>query len=289
MAVAEVTLPNGYWYEGSCLRLARVKAMDERAAMLGELFAPAALPVERVSTILAHCITHLGGRPCESLEQVRELTLGDREALLLHIQRLTFGDDMACTLPCPSCSKVMDFHLQAHQLILHAPEPRQQYREESFLLDATHWHVRFRLPRGADVETALHECGGTTEAAAIALLRRCIDWVRHDGTQNGEENISIASWPQQLAARISERMAELDPQAETMLQMECPACGHGFSALFDAADYLVRQLAARERQLFCDVHTLALAYHWSESEILNMPSRKRKLYLELLDGGASGG
>lgn len=289
MAAAEVTLPNGYWYEGSCLRRARVKPMDERAATLDELFAPAALPVERLSTILARCITHLGDRACESLEQVRELTLGDREALLLHIQRLTFGDDMACTLPCPSCSKVMDFQIQAHRLILHAPEPRQQYLEESFLLDATRWHVRFRLPRASDVETALHQCCRNTEAAAIAVLRRCIDWVRHDGAQNGEENISIANWPAQLSAQISERMAELDPQAETMLQMECPSCGHGFKAPFDAADYFVRELAARERQLFCDVHTLALAYHWSESEILNMAPRKRKLYLELLDGGARGG
>lgn len=289
MAVAEVTLPNGYWYEGSCLRHARVKAMDERAATLDELFAPAALPVERVSTILARCITHLEGRACEGLEQLRELTLGDREALLLHIHRLTFGDDMACTLPCPSCSKVMDFQLQSHRLILHVPEPQQEYFEESFLLDATRLQVRFRLPRGSDIETALHQCSRTTEDAAIALLRRCIDWVRQDGAQNGEENISMAHCPAQLSARISERMAELDPQAETMLQMECPSCGHGFKAPFDAADYLVRELAARERQLFCDVHTLALAYHWSESEILNMTPRKRKLYLELLDGGASGG
>ena len=287
-ASAEVTLPNGYWHEGSCLRQARVQAMGEREATLDEIFAASPLPIERVSAILACCMTHLGGRACDSAEQVRELTLGDREALLLHIQRLTFGDNMACTLPCPSCSKVMDFQLQAHRLILDGAEQPREYHEERFLVNEIQWRVRFRVPRGSDVEAAIQGPHHTIEDAASALLGRCIDWVRKDDEQSGKDNVLPAQWPPELATRISERMAELDPQAEIALQMECPSCGHEFSSLFDAADYFFRQLSARERQLFCHVHTLALAYHWSETEILNMTPRKRKLYLELLDGGSSG-
>ena len=43
--------------------------------------------------------------------------------------------------------------------------------------------------------------------------------------------------------------------------------------------YMVSELKARERQLYQDVHQLALAYHWSESEILHMSSRKRNCIL----------
>ena len=44
-----------------------------------------------------------------------------------------------------------------------------------------------------------------------------------------------------LADSVAELMAELDPQAEIVLDLCCPACGGAFTAPFDAADYLFRE------------------------------------------------
>jgi hypothetical protein len=46
---------------------------------------------------------------------------------------------------------------------------------------------------------------------------------------------------------------------------------------------LVR-LRAVQRKLVDAVHRLALAYHWTETEILALPSWRRERYLALIDG-----
>ena len=80
-------------------------------------------------------------------------------------------------------------------------------------------------------------------------------------------------------------MAELDPQAEILLDLVCPACDAAFRTLLDIGDYFYRELQGRAGYLYQDVHLLALHYHWSEREILALSRRKRRLYLDLI--GAS--
>lgn len=289
-AEADVTLPNGTWQQGVCERQARVRAISEGDVAM-EGLEEGRLPIERVSALLARCVIHLGGRSGEGAEQLRNLPMGDREALLLHIRRLTFGDRIPCTLHCPSCTALMDFELQAQELVLRPEQHPAQYHEESFPSGETIWRARFRVPCGADLETAIHiardGAHSRTSEAALAVLNRCVEWVRRENAP-GNENVPAAQWPPELAEQIAARMSALDPQAEIVLQLRCPTCGHEFSSLFDVGDHFLRELAAAERQLYYDVHRLALAYHWSETEILNMTPRKRKLYLELLEGVSGG-
>ena len=37
------------------------------------------------------------------------------------------------------------------------------------------------------------------------------------------------------------------------------------------------------RQLYGEVHTLAIWYHWSESAILTLPRERRRMYLRFID------
>jgi len=77
-------------------------------------------------------------------------------------------------------------------------------------------------------------------------------------------------------------MAELDPQAELLLNLSCPVCGHAFSTVFDTATFLFQELARRAGNLYREVHLLAFHYHWSEAEIMGMTAAKRHRYLDLL-------
>ena len=76
-------------------------------------------------------------------------------------------------------------------------------------------------------------------------------------------------------------MVDRDPQAEIELDMRCPACERSFTALFDAATFVTRELEDRAAHVLREVHALALTYHWSEAEILRMPAQRRARYLEL--------
>ena len=279
-AEVEVTLPNGLWQEGICIRRARVRPVPESDTATADDPTTPVVPLRRVSDLLARCVTCSEVRQHET-DWPRELPLGDREALLLEIRRLTFGDRIPCTLKCPACSEFMDFDLQAHQLLQHAPEIPAQFREELFSARGTRWWVRFRIPRASDLEAAIEYSDNDPESAVAVVLRNCIDQVRREDGGHAQ----ASEWPAELGAQISARMAELDPQAEIALQLECPACRHAFSSTFDTADYLFHELEAREKQLLYDIHRLALAYHWSENDILGMTPHKRKLYLELLEEG----
>jgi hypothetical protein len=239
------------------------------------------LPIERISALLER-YTAVGSP--KDPGWVHEIALGDRELLLLHILRLTFGNRIPCTLKCPACMEFMDFELHADQLLLPDTASAEQSHQEAFVADDALWQVRFRVPRASDVEAAIAG-GRSTAEAAVTVLRQCVEEVCRDTGGGGHKRAVPDRWPAELDTQIAARLAEIDPQAEIVLQLDCPACGNHFSTIFDTADYLFRELEAREGQLFYDVHRLAIAYHWSEEDILRMTLRKRKQYLKLVEDG----
>jgi hypothetical protein len=225
------------------------------------------LPVRRTTLLLHRCLLRLGPLAPVPLEAVRDLPVGDREALLLHLRRLTLGEAMPCVLRCPDpgCGERMDLDLRVSDLLISPTASGQEHHE--VVLDGR--KIRFRLPTGGDQEEAAELAGIDPDAAADLLLRRCV----------GEPPDDL---PPFVAERLPGLMAELDPQAELTLDLTCPACGHGFSTIFDAGSHLFQELRNQELRLYREVHLLAFHYHWSEREILELPGRKRRLYLDLL-------
>jgi hypothetical protein len=278
---ARVSLPTGAWRDGVCHRDAVVRAItgaDEMVLLDGGDARPSAA---WVTALLARCVERVGritGEP--STDSVRGLTIGDREALLLHLRRLTFGDRLECVLACPVCCAPLESELSVQGLLLPPyGAPREWYNAD--VTDGTGgvYYARFRLPTGADQEAVAGLATSDSHGAADVLFRQCILELRQ-----GESRIDVAT--AELAPAVVERigalLSELDPQAELTLDLSCAACGHAFTVLFDIASYLCQELEARGGALYRDVHTLALHYHWSESEIIGMTSAKRGRYLDLI-------
>jgi hypothetical protein len=229
---------------------------------------PATTPAARlVSGILAKC-SHLNE------EEAARLTVGEREALLLRLRGLTFGERIACALQCPQaeCGARMDLDLTVSELVLNS------HPEASRVYDAVvdDWLVKFRVPDGTDQEAIASIAHGDGRQAIEVLLSRCVQSVDRDGRRWNEI-------PAGLVDQISEKMAELDPQAEIALDGICPACGKAFQTIFDTASFLFTEIKARARALLSEVHLLASVYHWSEEAILMMPERRRRCYLELVE------
>jgi hypothetical protein len=165
----------------------------------------------------------------------------------------------------------MDLDLRVSDLLLPPyAEARPEY--EATLDDAgTATHVRFRLPTGADQEAVAILAVTDPEAAAELLLRRCL--IAPDAG---------VGLPEAVRRGLPTLLAQLDPQAELLLNLACPVCGHDFTALFDAGAYLFQEVSGRAAHLYREVHFLALYYHWSESEIMGMSAVRRQRYLDLL-------
>lgn len=78
------------------------------------------------------------------------------------------------------------------------------------------------------------------------------------------------------------KMAEADPQADVQLDADCPACEHRWREPFDIASFLWTEISVLARRLLLEVHQLASAYGWSESDILALSPARRNAYLEML-------
>ena len=142
--------------------------------------------------------------------------------------------------------------------------------------------MRFRLPNGGDQESVASLATRNADAAALEVLRRCvIEVTDHAGR-------ATADIPAGVGRQLPRLMAELDPQAELLLDATCPECGAAFTAPFDAGQFLEREMGLASDELFTEVHVLALHYHWAEAEILAMPRPRRHRYLDLLAESLAG-
>jgi len=238
------------------------------------------LPAGWVTEILTRCVTSLGDGLQVTRDAIRSLTAGEREAALLQLRRLLFDNRLPCVLTCPSpgCGEKLDLELNINDLLVSPSNQSSRWHELTIGGDdGATYTVRFRLPDGSDQEAAARLAQTDVDAAADLLLRRCVESIV---PSNGLTEDVI---PKTVADQISARMAELDPQAEILLQITCAACGHAFGAILDAASFVRQELEAGARHLYREVHLLAYHYHWSLSEILGMSGRTRRRYLDLLE------
>jgi len=276
---AEVTLPNGFWLEGRHHRDARLRSMNGRdeADILEMAGCP---PAERTTRLLTRCLERLGPWSPAREDAVRDLTVGDREALLLHLRRLTVADRIECVVTCPEedCGELLDLELSVEALTLPPYETAAATYERPIAAGGDEYRARFRLPTGRDQEAVVALAESDPEEAGAEIVRRCVDRVVRDG----EDERPVSNWPTAVRDAVSEAMAELDPQAELALNVDCAACGRRLTTFFDAGAFLLREMAAGIDRLFREVHLLAYHYHWGESEIMGLSARKRRRYLRLL-------
>lgn len=274
--MVEVVLPSGFERHGAWQRNIWLRPWCGRDEALFAEAEHASSPAARTTALLANCLALDGGHTPVAPEFARGLTVGDREALLLHLRRMTLGERLACVLACPACGERMDLDLLASDLLV-APYGRERQHHSATVEDGKAvFHVRFRLPTGADQEVAAAVIARDAEQAVRLVVGRCVmEVLAADGSP-------VEELPLAVARRLPLLMAELDPQAELRLEAECPACGTPFATIFDAAGYLQQEMAQAGAELFREVHLLAYYYHWSEVEILALTGPQRRRYLGLL-------
>ncbi len=279
---SQVLLPRGWWTGGRWEQRVRIRAGDdcEEESLLEQI--EAMLPFERDTALLANYVLGPEGNPLTT-SQARELSIGDRETLLLWLRRSMLGRTIQCVLQCPACIEKMDLKLNVDDLLVTRDREPQLHYEDVVEVEGKRLLVSFHIPTGADLEEAVRIACSVPERAA-ALTQRCIEEVISNTDDPATPPVPTRpeDWPQSLYSEISARIEKLDPQAELKLDLACPACGHHFEDFIDAGGFLLQELIARQRLRYQEVHQLAKAYHWSEADILRMSPRKRQLYLELL-------
>jgi hypothetical protein len=269
-----VGLPGGLWpNEGASapLREVELRAAGDADQYFVLDMRDSVAPASRATALLARCMP-------AGADVAHALTIGDREALLLHLRRLTFGETMECVLRCPdaACDARIEMALQVADLLVPAyPDVAKVYRQQ-IVIDQAHYRIDFRLPTALDLEAAAALATSDAERSASELLRRCIVHAARDGIA-----CDAVSLPPAAREAVAEAMARHDPQAELELDLTCPACHLDFSVVFDAASFLLQEIDQAATRVLHEVHVLASRYGWSEDQILRIPARRRARYIEL--------
>ncbi len=275
-----VTLPNGITFDGKLYRDAQLRDLNGNDEMVIREFSSGLLPVESITMLLHRCLVKLGPKTKIDVDDVSSLTVGDRDALLLHLRRLAFGERIHSVLACPQtgCGEKMDLELTIGDILVSFNQHAKEVYEMGLNEKDIAYKIKFRLPTGADQETVVRMGINDPDTASMRLLKLCIQEMMKNGRKIKSEN----SLPIAVVEALSQRMAEIDPQAEILLKMPCPVCQREFVANFDIGDFFLKELIADSQQIFREVHLLAWHYHWNEEDIINMTRSRRQIYLNQL-------
>jgi hypothetical protein len=139
-----------------------------------------------VTELLSRCVKRIGAISDITLQLMRELTVADRQYLLLMLRQLSFGDRVQATLPCPwpGCGKGVDIDFSIDEVPVAGCEnfsPHYELEIEHFegadalgLDPAPHYTVKYRLPNGGDQEAVLDDPQLNEVGKLCSLLSRCI-------------------------------------------------------------------------------------------------------------------
>lgn len=226
-----------------------------------------AAPAEQVSHMLSRLITRTGDCARPTPDEVLNLSVGDRERLLLAVSGRLLGHELQLVATCPHCLEKSEITARVADLIeLPVPAP------DEIDLDAEDgcWRARIRPPTGADLQRAAR----AAPRAARALLTDClVELVDPAGRPAATTDL-----PAECEARVASALADLDRMAECSVQIACPTCQATIEALIDGYTLLRAALGGSDR-LYRDILRMTRAYRWSESEILALPIIRRRRYL----------
>lgn len=270
MAEADrVELPGGLAEKGERRREVRFRALNGAVELAAATAAAGANVSARVTEILAQAVATLGGRPVGTRE-LASLCVADRQLLMLRLGELLDGNRVWLTGCCEACRSPFDFSL-ARSAIPVTPAGAGYPLASATVRGRD---VTLRMPTGADQE----QLAGLDDRAALeTLLRLCL--VSVDG--QAPDPAFIAGLGAEEIALLEQAVEGTAPAVATRLVAACPECGTEQTLRFDP--YAFRRLSVDT--LLREVHLLASAYHWSEAEILALPTERRRRYLRLIDQG----
>jgi len=212
------------------------------------------------------------------------LTVGDRTAILLQFQRLMFGNILKCDIQCTSCEQNISLEVPVSDLILPTNvDPQMEYD-----VKIDDFRLKLRPVNGKDQKSFLISSDMSQGGSATTVTSKNIimtDYVSHiikscvksdpPLPKNISENIDLVN-------KISTSLEKIDPQSNIVLDMKCPLCSNSFKVNFFIEDFVLQEIYYLQQQLDNEINFIALYYHWSENEILSLPLKRRKKYLELI-------
>lgn len=225
-------------------------------------------PLERMVTLLAAAL------PGVSREHLLALSIGQCDAYLLLLYERTFGSRFVAFTECGQCQERLEFPIDLDNIWAGAAPVTEVSKPFPYQLEDC--ELQARLPALADL-LAISASQDVATARQL-LLQRCVVSATRE-----QEAVPVEALPDTVATALGERLLERDPQTEVQIDIACPQCAYSWSALFDISTFLWAEIQTHAKLLLREVHSLARAYGWRESDILALSPARRQFYLEMVN------
>lgn len=208
------------------------------------------------------------------LEKLGQLSMAERNLLLLRLHLRTFGPVLQGFGVCPQCFTQLEFTAPVAGLIEHI---QSQCYEGPMVWDENGRQYQLRSVTSSDLLAVLE--APDAMHAQNQLLQRCL-------TISGEP-LAGELWAGEeppATSAVVEKFEQLHAAAELRCAVECAACSRRETLALDIAQFVWIEVRSAAKRLVAEVHELAWAYGWSEEAILRMSPHRRRAYLEMLSG-----
>ncbi len=202
--------------------------------------------------------------PEASEESVADWTLGRRNEALAELHEGYFGPAIEGWTECERCGEKLEFTVDCRRLVERQGGKGAERVEVS--------GRRFRLPTSRDLARVAGE--SSADEAAVRLATMCCV----------SESSDCAEWSREELEELGEKMSKADPLAEILLSFECPVCGATRQQVLDLPAFLWAEFESFAKRMLEEIHILAHAYGWRESEILALSDKRRAAYVQMVRG-----
>lgn len=184
--------------------------------------------------VLARCLCSPGSEPDDaSRQRVLTLSVAERDAALIQLRRMTFGDGVASQVDCPRCSGVNEIAFDLKQLTFDIGEITEQ-------LEVTLWDgrcARLRLPNAADQTDLLQQNQATLADRRSWLLARCTQEL--DGAREPFDVGAVHAWDSRTRRELESELEAAIPDLDLRMRVSCSHCEHDFSAPFQIESFFL--------------------------------------------------
>jgi ribosomal protein S27E len=212
------------------------------------------------------------GESADSLQSLAKLNVGERDRRLLELRQKTIGSRFSCSVECPGCGENLQFEFDTSQ-IMQAPPAAGT---ETLTAASDGLFVTFRLPNSEDLMQALSV--PSIEDRRRLVLGRCVVEIEKNGSA-----VAVSEVAEPAIEKICDLIGKSDPLADLQFTVQCQSCGKSWQVPFDVTSFFWKEISVRARRALSEVHVLATAYGWHESDILNMSPARRELYLQMVN------
>jgi hypothetical protein len=224
-------------------------------------------PVDKALTLLSAVY------PDMTRDELAALSVGQRDARLLAIHENLFGPSLKSVTECPQCAAPLEFALNVREL--QSAVDATPSAPPSELASGDVW-LRFRSLNSEDL-ALISSCPDVSTARRV-LVDRCVL-----ESQQAGSDVPVEELPEEIIEKLANRLGTIDSQADTLVELHCVACSHHWELMLDIVSFLWIEINVLAKRLLREVHRLAWAYGWRETDILAMSAVRRQFYLDMVE------